>query len=134
MPGLLCRAEVTKVERLGVVEPAEQPAEPPAEPHPLCHAWYMWEHTATKSNKQLSWGDSMRELASFDTVEAFWRLWAHVPSPSKIFGAGGGDKRVEALSIFIAGIRPEWEDKMNAAGSAGRGAPWRDSPAPAPYI
>jgi hypothetical protein len=27
MPGLLCRAEVTKVERLGVVEPAEQPAE-----------------------------------------------------------------------------------------------------------
>jgi len=63
----------------------------------------------------------MAKLVEFATIEDFWRAWNNVPKPSEIFFDGKsqkkvGDRMIESLSLFKAGIKPEWEDKANRAG------------------
>jgi len=63
----------------------------------------------------------MAKLVEFTTVEEFWRAWNNVPKPSDIFFDGKahkkvGDRMIESLSLFKAGIKPEWEDKANRQG------------------
>ncbi len=64
----------------------------------------------------------MREICEFSTVEEFWRYWSFVPRPSEVLYDGTNRKEVEgrtidAFSVFKKGIRPEWEDEANRAGS-----------------
>ncbi|KAG8459643.1 hypothetical protein KFE25_000999 [Diacronema lutheri] len=100
-------------------------AAPPPGPHPLESGWAIWEHRAadsrTAARSQAAYEQNMAKLIEFSTVEDFWRAWNNVPKPSAIFFDGKankkvGDRVIESLSLFKAGIRPEWEDKMNRQG------------------
>lgn len=96
-------------------------------------------------------GDSTREschlLIEFDTVEAFWSIWAALPPLSRLFGTGADVPRkgvahtsagtspdavdgaivvynVIGYAVFRAGVAPVWEHTGNRDGgewSARRG-------------
>lgn len=97
---------------------------PPPGPHPLQSGWALWEHRAADARNQARsqvYEQNMAKLTEFATIEDFWRAWNNVPKPSEIFFDGKsfkkvGDRVIESLSLFKAGIRPEWEDKANRAG------------------
>ncbi|KAJ1641423.1 translation initiation factor eIF 4e-like domain-containing protein [Pavlovales sp. CCMP2436] len=93
---------------------------PPAGPHPLETGWALWEHRAADARSQ-TYEQNMAKLIEFSSIEDFWRAWNNIPKPSDIFFDGKankkvGDRVIESLSLFRAGIKPEWEDKANRAG------------------
>jgi hypothetical protein len=97
-------------------------------PHPLEHKWTFWEHKAAekKTMSKKEWGELQRKLFTFDTVEEFWRYYAHIPTPSAVFydgkagkkrvGKPPDDRQIESFSLFKDGISPEWEDSANMSG------------------
>ncbi|XP_030474169.2 eukaryotic translation initiation factor 4E-2-like isoform X1 [Syzygium oleosum] len=91
---------------------AEQPAreEPKADqPHPLEHSWTFWFDNPSAKSKQVAWGDSMRPIYTFSTVEEFWSLYNNIHHPSKL--------AVQAdLYCFKNKIEPKWEDPVCANG------------------
>merc|ERR1719329_2051792 len=63
------------------------------------------------------------QVSSFSTVQDFWRLWNHMPQPSELLEQKrivreqpDGLHVIDALMIFRDGVRPEWEDPLNANG------------------
>ena len=91
--------------------------------HKLQHEWSIWEHRKQAKGKQHDYANAMHRLCTFGTVEDFWRYHNSIPSPSKIFfdDALGfkqfvDGRRVDGLSMFKKGIRPEWEDSANIDG------------------
>jgi len=58
------------------------------------------------------------------TVQDFWRIWNGLPQPSELLEqkrmvreqANGQQICIGALMIFREGVKPEWEDKVNARG------------------
>jgi translation initiation factor 4E len=91
---------------------------------PLRYTWCIWEQimqSADKSGSQYS--DATHKVASFSTVQDFWKMWNHMPQPSELLEQKrmvreqpDGLHVIDAIMIFRDGIRPEWEDSMNAAG------------------
>ena len=82
------------------------------EKHQLNTTWAVFEHKDWKE---------YTKIATFDTVEDFWGYWDIMPLPSKFFFKGKAKNKisgrdVEGFSIFREGIKPEWEDPMNAPG------------------
>jgi translation initiation factor 4E len=68
------------------------------------------------------YSNALKEVSQFSTVEDFWRHWSYLPRPSEVFGDGNGKKIVDgrsikSFSLFKKGIKPTWEDPLNAAGS-----------------
>ena len=63
-----------------------------------------------------------RWLGEASTVGSLWQIMNNLPPPSKFFGTAKqrraclGGRKVEGFSLFRRGIRPEWEDQMNAGG------------------
>lgn len=101
------------------VAPAAAGTLPPG-PHPLQTGWALWEHRAADGQSR-TYEENMAKLVEFATVEDFWRAWNNVPKPSDIFFDGKshkkvGERMIESLSLFKAGIKPEWEDKANRTG------------------
>lgn len=87
--------------------------------------WVLWEHKAAGagSKNPNQWKDNMSELCSFNTVEAFWSYFNHIPKPSEVFFDGDSRKKVgpdgrtvEEYSLFKKGIEPEWGDPQNVVG------------------
>jgi len=69
------------------------------------------------------YSDATRKVADFSDVQAFWKLWNHMPQPSELLDQkrmireqSDGLHVIDAVMIFRDGIRPEWEDKANATG------------------
>lgn len=58
---------------------------------------------------QATWGQTMRKVFTFGTVEDFWCLYNNILGPSRL--AAGSD-----LHLFREGIEPKWEDPSCAAG------------------
>merc|ERR1712216_503333 len=63
------------------------------------------------------------QVAKFESVQGFWKLWNHMPQPSELLEQKRmvreqpeGLNVIDAIMIFREDIRPEWEDKMNATG------------------
>ena len=82
------------------------------EKHNLNTTWAVFEHK--------DWS-KYTKIATFNTVEDFWGVWDIVPAPSAFFFNGKAKNKisgrdVEGFSIFREGIKPEWEDPMNASG------------------
>ena len=44
------------------------------QPHPLEHSWTFWFDSPTAKSKQTAWGNSIRPIYTFTTVEKFWRF------------------------------------------------------------
>jgi len=91
---------------------------------PLRHTWVIWEQLAqTAAERGGSYSASTNRVASFGAVKGFWKYWNHLPQPSmlldgKKFVRVNGEQKsvVDALMLFREGIKPEWEDAVNAEG------------------
>ncbi|CAE7627100.1 CDC33 [Symbiodinium sp. CCMP2592] len=90
---------------------------------PLRYTWSIWEQIMQSTDKTSAYSDATHKVASFATVQTFWKLWNHMPQPSELLEQKrmvreqpDGLHVIDAVMIFRENIRPEWEDKTNAAG------------------
>mmetsp|Transcript_29964 Transcript_29964/g.95624 ORF Transcript_29964/g.95624 Transcript_29964/m.95624 type:complete len:239 (-) Transcript_29964:123-839(-) len=90
----------------------------------LRYTWTIWEQIMQSTDaKAAQYSDATHRVASFSTVKGFWKYWNHLPQPSELldgkkFVRETADSRsvVDALMVFREGIKPEWEDAVNASG------------------
>jgi len=86
--------------------------------------WVIWEMVQKKDKaKQKDDFESGAAVASFSTVKGFWKHWNHLPQPSELLDGKKfvreekeGRSVVECLMLFREGVKPEWEDPLNANG------------------
>uniref|UniRef100_A0A7S1RS49 Eukaryotic translation initiation factor 4E n=1 Tax=Alexandrium catenella TaxID=2925 RepID=A0A7S1RS49_ALECA len=90
---------------------------------PLRFTWSIWEQIMQSNEKAAAYSDATHRVAQFSSVQGFWKLWNHMPQPSELLEQKrmvreqtDGLHVIDAIMIFREDIRPEWEDKMNAAG------------------
>eukprot|EP01119_Soliformovum_irregulare_P004235 TRINITY_DN15243_c0_g1_i1.p1 TRINITY_DN15243_c0_g1~~TRINITY_DN15243_c0_g1_i1.p1 ORF type:complete len:219 (-),score=47.51 TRINITY_DN15243_c0_g1_i1:60-716(-) len=79
--------------------------------HPLKHSWTLY-YDAPQSNSRTnaaSWGDTIKQVYSFETVEDFWRMYNNVTLPSQL-------ALQCSFNLFKNPIEPKWEDGANAEG------------------
>ncbi|CAJ0562407.1 unnamed protein product, partial [Mesorhabditis spiculigera] len=74
--------------------------------HPLTYRWVFYH---MMFDRERSWEECLMPVATFDTVEDFWRIYNHIQKPSSLHP--GSD-----YYIFKEGIRPMWEDPRNING------------------
>eukprot|EP00636_Phaeomonas_parva_P001147 CAMPEP_0118850670 /NCGR_PEP_ID=MMETSP1163-20130328/418_1 /TAXON_ID=124430 /ORGANISM="Phaeomonas parva, Strain CCMP2877" /LENGTH=305 /DNA_ID=CAMNT_0006782899 /DNA_START=332 /DNA_END=1249 /DNA_ORIENTATION=- len=74
----------------------------------LENAWTFWYHRKSKGGAE-SYEDSIKSIATFDTVEEFWQIYNHLRRPDEV--TVGTD-----YHLFRAGVKPTWEDEHNRAG------------------
>ncbi|CAE7447963.1 tif452 [Symbiodinium sp. CCMP2592] len=94
------------------------------DPMPLRDTWVLWEQAVPPSDgKSSAYADSMKEIVPFKTAQEFWSIWNGVPQPSELLDNkritrdnGGNPTAIDAIMIFKKGVRPEWEDPLNATG------------------
>ncbi|XP_020590279.1 eukaryotic translation initiation factor 4E-1-like isoform X1 [Phalaenopsis equestris] len=77
--------------------------------HPLQHSWTFWFDNPSAKSKQAAWGNSIRPIHTFDSVEDFWSLYNNINRPSKL--VVGAD-----FYCFKYPIEPKWEDPICANG------------------
>eukprot|EP00922_Rhytidocystis_sp_ex-Travisia-forbesii_P060486 GHVS01089639.1.p1 GENE.GHVS01089639.1~~GHVS01089639.1.p1 ORF type:complete len:249 (+),score=63.72 GHVS01089639.1:299-1045(+) len=89
---------------------------------PLQHVWHIWEQVVPQKDSG-DYSENTKAIASFRTVQEFWRLWNHMPQPSELLNskrmvreADDALHLVDALMIFKEGVEPMWEDPVNARG------------------
>merc|ERR1739848_245376 len=51
---------------------------------PLRQKWVIWEQLMASGSKNLQYSESTRQIATFDTVETFWKTWQQLPQPSQL--------------------------------------------------
>jgi len=77
--------------------------------HPLEHTWTLWFDNPNGRQKQATWGQTLRSVYTFNTVEDFWCLYNNILAPSRLIM--GTD-----FHLFKEGIEPKWEDATCAKG------------------
>jgi len=92
------------VTALGIAEPSNFSVK-----HPLQNGWTIWYDNPGKRTNQASWGDHLRTITTFDTVEDFWRVFNNL-KPASTLPQGSN------YHIFKEHIEPKWEDPANAKG------------------
>merc|ERR1719424_2416066 len=92
-------------------------------PLPLRYTWSIWEQIMQSGDGKAVYSDATHKVASFSSVQDFWKLWNHMPQPSELLDQKrmvreqpDGLHVIDAIMIFRENIRPEWEDKLNATG------------------
>mmetsp|Transcript_95592 Transcript_95592/g.117105 ORF Transcript_95592/g.117105 Transcript_95592/m.117105 type:complete len:232 (+) Transcript_95592:49-744(+) len=92
------------------------------DPMPLKDTWVLWEQAVASGGS--SYHEQMKDIVSFKTAQEFWSIWNGVPQPSELLdnkritrdNGGGSQTAIDAIMIFKEGVRPEWEDPLNASG------------------
>ncbi|KAG6976797.1 hypothetical protein JG688_00001003 [Phytophthora aleatoria] len=77
--------------------------------HPLQNRWVLWYDNPKKRNSNESWEENLKNVYTFNTVEDFWCLYNNILAPTKL-SIGSN------YHLFKEGIRPMWEDPINANG------------------
>jgi len=77
--------------------------------HPLQNRWALWYDCPGKKTNMSSWGDYLKKITSFDTVEDFWRVFNNIKPPS-VLSSGSN------YHLFKDHIEPKWEDQLNSRG------------------
>ncbi|KAI9907908.1 hypothetical protein PsorP6_003474 [Peronosclerospora sorghi] len=77
--------------------------------HPLQNRWVLWYDFPKKRHSSESWEENLMHVYSFNTVEDFWCLYNNILTPTKL-SIGSN------YHLFKEGIRPMWEDPINAKG------------------
>jgi len=77
--------------------------------HPLQNRWTWWYDNPGKKTSQSSWGEFLKQIMTFDTVEDFWRLYNNIVPASQL--AAGSD-----YHLFKENVEPKWEDPANNKG------------------
>jgi translation initiation factor 4E len=70
--------------------------------------WYKQKGTKQQQTKE-DYESSIKQLASFQTVEHFWRIYNHIQRAGSL--PAGTD-----IHLFREGIKPAWEDSNNIRG------------------
>ncbi|CAK9049395.1 unnamed protein product [Durusdinium trenchii] len=94
------------------------------DPMPLKDTWVLWEQAVAAEGRGNSYHESMKEIVAFKTAQDFWSIWNGVPQPSELLdnkritrdNGGGSQTAIDAIMLFKQGVRPEWEDPLNASG------------------
>ncbi|KAF2857322.1 eukaryotic translation initiation factor 4E [Piedraia hortae CBS 480.64] len=76
--------------------------------HQLQHTWTLWFTKPPQAGKS-EWGDLLKEVISFDSVEEFWGVWNNITLASDL-------AQKSDYHLFKKGVRPEWEDPQNKNG------------------
>nr|CCA14190.1 eukaryotic initiation factor 4E putative [Albugo laibachii Nc14] len=81
--------------------------------HPLQHRWVLWYDDSKKRHQSDNWENNLKKIYAFQTVEDFWcadaSLINNILPPSKLpLGSN--------YHLFKEGVRPMWEDPVNAKG------------------
>jgi len=92
------------VEALGIAEPSNF-----AVKHPLQHGWSIWYDNPGKRTNVASWGDFLKKITTFATVEDFWRVFNNLKAASTL-------PQGSNYHIFKEHIEPKWEDVNNSKG------------------
>ena len=73
--------------------------------HPLESKWTLWFDNPDGKQKQSQsqWGQTLRAVYTFDTVEDFWCLYNNIIPPSRL-------SNMSDLHLFKEGVEPKWED------------------------
>jgi len=77
--------------------------------HPLQHRWTLWYDNPGKKTNQASWGDHLKKVVTFDTVEDFWRIFNNIRPASKLVLGSN-------YHLFKEHIEPKWEHPENLKG------------------
>ncbi|OWZ07907.1 Eukaryotic initiation factor 4E [Phytophthora megakarya] len=77
--------------------------------HPLQNRWVLWYDNPKKRHSTESWEENLKNVYTFSTVEDFWCLYNNILAPTKL-SIGSN------YHLFKDGIRPMWEDPINAKG------------------
>jgi len=77
--------------------------------HPLQDSWSWWFDNPKRKTTQTSWGDNLRKIYTFGTVEDFWSLWNNIKGAHEL--AAGSN-----YHLFKDGVEPKWEDTANVKG------------------
>ena len=77
--------------------------------HPLQHSWTMWFDYQNRKSTLSNWAQTLKNLITFDSIEGFWGTYNNLKTPSQVLVGS-------TYHMFKHGIRPEWEDPMNANG------------------
>ena len=91
----------------------------------LNRCWAFWENYEVKQKSEKGYSDLLKEIYSFDDMISFWQFWNKYPGndTKKIFYNGEyltyffkEKYRINAMNLFVKGIKPEWEDENNKKG------------------
>lgn len=89
----------------------------------LRFTWTIWEQIMQTNDRSNQYSDATHRVASFGTVKGFWKYWNHLPQPSELLDGkkfvretAESKSVVDALMVFRDGVKPEWEDAVNATG------------------
>jgi len=93
-----------EVGQLSIAEPSNFSVK-----HPLQNNWTIWYDNPQKRTNQASWGDHLKKITTFSTVEDFWRVFNNLKPASSL--AQGSN-----YHIFKENIEPKWEDAANSKG------------------
>ncbi|KAI7822922.1 translation initiation factor eIF 4e-like domain-containing protein [Gamsiella multidivaricata] len=77
--------------------------------HPLQFNWVFWFMHRAPGSKILNYESSMKRIAGFGSVEAFWGIYSHLRRPHEL-------PHVSDYHLFKKGVRPVWEDPVNING------------------
>ncbi|BDA46266.1 Eukaryotic translation initiation factor 4E-1 [Coccomyxa sp. Obi] len=88
----------------GEIPQQERNGEPDfSKKHDLEHKWTLWFDNPKGSQKPSTWGQTLRAVYTFGTVEDFWCLYNNIKPPSWL--TVGTD-----FHLFKEGVEPKWED------------------------
>jgi len=93
------------------------------DPMPLKDTWVLWEQAVASAGGG-AYAEQTKEIVGFKTAQEFWSIWNGVPQPSELLenkritrdNGGGSQTAIDAIMIFKEGVKPEWEDPLNASG------------------
>ncbi|KAI8335955.1 translation initiation factor eIF 4e-like domain-containing protein [Chlamydoabsidia padenii] len=77
--------------------------------HPLQNTWTLWFDNPKKKANNASWSQNLKAVTSIDAVEDFWGVYNNLVMVDRLDDNSN-------YHLFKKGIRPEWEDPVNANG------------------
>jgi len=79
--------------------------------HRLQYGYALWysKRTPGKLTNTQTYDQNLKIVGSFDTVESFWTVYAHLHRPSDLSGHSD-------FHLFKDGVKPMWEDEYNKEG------------------
>ncbi|KAF5838073.1 eukaryotic initiation factor [Dunaliella salina] len=79
--------------------------------HPLENAWTLWFDNPQQKQTTSKFGQTLRPVFTFNTVEEFWCLYNNIKTPGQLQPSA-------TFYLFKDGIEPKWEDPRNFNGGS----------------
>lgn len=96
-----------QAEESHLVDQPEDPVRQSALQH--AHVFWFMQRPAKSASGQDTFESSLRQIASFQTAEHFWRIYDHLARAPQL-------SQSTDVHLFREGIKPTWEDPSNKLG------------------